>query len=85
LARAIVHVIDTSAKSPFQSLVDERFRLREQLRRRVRDVPDLLQNKSALECDLERRAGLRANVIDSSVGMNLRENETATLFHLEHA
>lgn len=51
----------------------------------VRDLPDLLQNKSALEGDVERRASLCADVVHRNARMQFNENEAAALFHLEHA
>ena len=47
--------------------------------------PDLLQNKSALEGDVERRASLCAGVVHRNARMQFNENEAAALFHLEHA
>ncbi len=40
---------------------------------------------SALERNVERCAGLGANVVHCDAGMQFSENEAATLLHLEHA
>ena len=54
-------------------------------RRKSAILPDLLQNKSALEGDVERRATLCADVVHRNARMQFNENEAAALFHLEHA